>query len=439
MATLATLTRRALERLLRLGDERRVDADRGDGRDRRVAGLRVDRLRAQRPDLARRVAALEGREIHHPDREVEGPQLRGLLDRAALEALDAQLDADLVDRGLAPEHAPERPRAPAGPRADELAGALAGDRVGLPDGHGTVRIHRAPTPSGRTIGPMTDQLTMRLEPPLPKLPAGLRPMLARPLPEPFDSDGAPVRADLGRGAGAGADRAGRGRRARATSCSSPRTGPPGRRRSSSPGSAARVQARSAVLDGEIVVVDEAGRLDARGARRGGFAGEPGRPLSYLAFDLLAPRRPVPPEPRPGPAPRAAAPGAPARATRSSPCRRSRPRAGRCSRRSRRRASSGSARGSGAARTCPGVRSRLWRSVAVGGCGGRGAGAGRRRGPRDGRRASIAGRAGRGGAGAGADPPPAPRVRGRRAGRRLARQAGGRTIAPTIWRAPGRWP
>ena len=46
-----------------------------------------------------------------------------------------------------------------------------------------------------------------------------------------------------------------------------------------------MQARSAVLDGEIVVVDEAGRLDREElARR--LAGEPGRPLSYLAFDLL---------------------------------------------------------------------------------------------------------------------------------------------------------
>jgi hypothetical protein len=51
------------------------------------------------------------------------------------------------------------------------------------------------------------------------------------------------------------------------------------------GLAARVQARSAVLDGEIVVVDDAGKLDHEElARR--FAGEPGRPLSYLAFDLL---------------------------------------------------------------------------------------------------------------------------------------------------------
>jgi ATP-dependent DNA ligase len=51
------------------------------------------------------------------------------------------------------------------------------------------------------------------------------------------------------------------------------------------GIAARVAARSAVLDGEIVVVDPDGRLDREElARR--LSGETGRPLSYLAFDLL---------------------------------------------------------------------------------------------------------------------------------------------------------
>jgi hypothetical protein len=47
----------------------------------------------------------------------------------------------------------------------------------------------------------------------------------------------------------------------------------------------RVAARSAVLDGELVVVDASGRNDpAELARR--LAGEPGRPVAYLAFDLL---------------------------------------------------------------------------------------------------------------------------------------------------------
>jgi bifunctional non-homologous end joining protein LigD len=125
---------------------------------------------------------------------------------------------------------------------------------------------------------------MRLEPPLPKLPAGLRPMLARPLPEPFDSEahlfepawgGARALALIGPAEvqGAGDVR---------LVAEDGTTGP-------APidlaGLAGRVAARSAVLDGEIVVVDEAGKLDSEGlARR--FGGGTGRPLSYLAFDLL---------------------------------------------------------------------------------------------------------------------------------------------------------
>ena len=131
---------------------------------------------------------------------------------------------------------------------------------------------------------MSDQLTMRLEPPLPQLPAGLRPMLARPLPEPFDSEahlfepawgGARALALIGPAEvpGAGDVR---------LVAEDGTTGP-------APidlaGLAGRVAARSAVLDGEIVVVDEGGKLDAEGlARR--FGGGTGRPLSYLAFDIL---------------------------------------------------------------------------------------------------------------------------------------------------------
>jgi ATP-dependent DNA ligase len=51
------------------------------------------------------------------------------------------------------------------------------------------------------------------------------------------------------------------------------------------GLASRVAARSAVLDGEIVVVNPDGRLDRPELDRR-LAGEPGRPLAYLAFDIL---------------------------------------------------------------------------------------------------------------------------------------------------------
>lgn len=130
----------------------------------------------------------------------------------------------------------------------------------------------------------SDQLTMRLDPPLPRLPAGLRPMLARPLPEPFDSSahlfepiwgGARALALIGPAAEAGMGDV----------VLVAEDGTSGPAPLDLAGLAARVHARSAVLDGEIVVVDDSGRLDREElARR--FAGGPGRPLSYLAFDLL---------------------------------------------------------------------------------------------------------------------------------------------------------
>jgi ATP-dependent DNA ligase len=131
---------------------------------------------------------------------------------------------------------------------------------------------------------MTDQLSMRLEPALPKLPAGLRPMLARPLPEPFDSEehlfepiwgGARALALIGP-----AERPGEGE---VTLVAEDGTAGPAPMELS--GLAMRVHARSAVLDGEIVVVDGDGKLDAEELGRR-FGGEAGRPLSYLAFDLL---------------------------------------------------------------------------------------------------------------------------------------------------------
>ena len=131
---------------------------------------------------------------------------------------------------------------------------------------------------------MTDQLTLRMEPPLPRLPAGLRPMLARPLPEPFDSD-----AHLFEPMWAGARLLALIGQAEVAGCGDvvliAEDGTSGPAPIELAGLGARVQARSAVLDGEIVVVDEAGRLDREqlGER---LQGKPGRPLSYLAFDVL---------------------------------------------------------------------------------------------------------------------------------------------------------
>ncbi|MEO8272814.1 MAG: hypothetical protein ABI620_01945 [Chloroflexota bacterium] len=130
---------------------------------------------------------------------------------------------------------------------------------------------------------MTDQLSLRLDAALPRLPS-LRPMLARPLPEPFDSSahlfepiwgGARALALIGPAEAPGAGDV------RLVA----EDGTEGPAPLDLAGLAARVLARSAVLDGEIVVVDDAGRLDHEElARR--LDGEPGRPLSYLAFDLL---------------------------------------------------------------------------------------------------------------------------------------------------------
>ena len=58
------------------GDEVRVDADGGDGRHGAVDRVGAHRLRAERGDLARRVRALERRQIHHPHRQLERLQLR---------------------------------------------------------------------------------------------------------------------------------------------------------------------------------------------------------------------------------------------------------------------------------------------------------------------------------------------------------------------------
>ena len=139
------------------------------------------------------------------------------------------------------------------------------------------RVYHRPT--------MADQLSLRLEADrLPDLP-DLRPMLPRPMPAPFDSaehlfepwwggERALVLVGPGDVPGGGAvrvvDAAGLDLTAMLPELA---------------GLAVRVAARSAILDGELVVVDAAGRADpAELARR--LAGEPGRPAAFLAFDLL---------------------------------------------------------------------------------------------------------------------------------------------------------
>ena len=88
--------------------EVRVDADCGDRGDARVGRIGSHGLRADRSDLPRRVGALEGRQVHHPDRQVEREELGVLLDRALRERCGALLDADLVDRADARQPRLER-------------------------------------------------------------------------------------------------------------------------------------------------------------------------------------------------------------------------------------------------------------------------------------------------------------------------------------------
>jgi ATP-dependent DNA ligase len=131
---------------------------------------------------------------------------------------------------------------------------------------------------------MSDQLSLSLEADLPNLP-DLRPMLPRIVTEPFDSidhlfepawGGVRALAFVGPGdaPGTGAIRL---------------VGEDGTelggRLPELAGMAARIAARSALLDGELVVVDSLGRSDAAelAAR---LDGHPGRPVAYLAFDLL---------------------------------------------------------------------------------------------------------------------------------------------------------
>ncbi len=132
---------------------------------------------------------------------------------------------------------------------------------------------------------MSDQLSLRLETDLlPDLP-DLRPMLPRPLPEAFDSEdhlfepwwgGRRVLVGIGP-----AELAGTGEvrvvDADGTDLSAafPELA----------GMAVRMAARSALLDGELVVVDAHGRADAA-ALEARFASGVGPPAAFLAFDLL---------------------------------------------------------------------------------------------------------------------------------------------------------
>ena len=131
---------------------------------------------------------------------------------------------------------------------------------------------------------MVEQLNLRLEPALPR-PGDVAPMWPTARPDPFDSSDYLFEPTWG------------GHRVLAFIGPSERPGdgavrivdPTGRdladRLPELAGLAVRVAARSAVLDGELVVVDAHGRGD-DDALRQRLNGNPGRPVAYLVFDVL---------------------------------------------------------------------------------------------------------------------------------------------------------
>lgn len=142
-----------------------------------------------------------------------------------------------------------------------------------------------PESTGYHRAAMTDQLSLRLSAALPNPPTTLRPMLARTVTEPFDSadhlfepswGGLRVLAIIGPGDEPGSGDVVFHRLDGAVLSIVP---------IELSGLGVRVAARSAVLDGELVVADTTGTADpSELARR--LAGQPGRPVAFLAFDLL---------------------------------------------------------------------------------------------------------------------------------------------------------
>ena len=131
---------------------------------------------------------------------------------------------------------------------------------------------------------MAEQLSFRLEPALPR-PGDVAPMWPTPRADPFDSSdwlfeptwgGHRVLAFVEPGATPG-DGTARLVDALGTEL--------GKNLPELAGLGVRVAARSAVLDGELVVVDAHGRADDQTLRER-LSGLPGRPVAFLVFDLL---------------------------------------------------------------------------------------------------------------------------------------------------------
>ena len=137
-----------------------------------------------------------------------------------------------------------------------------------------------PLPSSKVV----EQLSLRLETGLPRLPA-ITPMWPTPRDDPFDSAThlfEPIWGGHRAIAYVGPARTQGGGETRIID-------PSGRSRERAlpelAGLAVRVDARSAILDGELVCTDAAGRADDE-ALRSRLSGVRGRPVAFLVFDLL---------------------------------------------------------------------------------------------------------------------------------------------------------
>jgi bifunctional non-homologous end joining protein LigD len=140
-----------------------------------------------------------------------------------------------------------------------------------------------------------DQLSLELDPASPMAPESLRPMLARPAQAPFDSQDhlfepywggrralAFLEPAVTETSGGTFLTAGGGASVRITGEDGSDVAP---RLPELAGLALRLEAGSAVLDGELVAVDASGRADAAALERR-LGGGLGRPVAFLAFDLL---------------------------------------------------------------------------------------------------------------------------------------------------------
>jgi ATP-dependent DNA ligase len=131
---------------------------------------------------------------------------------------------------------------------------------------------------------MAEQLSFLLEPALPRA-GDVAPMWPTPRADPFDAPEWLFEPTWGGHRAIGFVEPGAGPGSGTVRVVDPRGVDVGAVLPELAGLAVRVAAGSAVLDGELVVVDARGRADDL-ALRERLSGRPGRPVAYLVFDLL---------------------------------------------------------------------------------------------------------------------------------------------------------